>query len=232
MSKQSQKAKVCASQFHTIPLSERIERIVVCDSTDQVAQQAAEKLVSLLKSAVNSYGKALLVMACDPSQQDTWVHLSRILNSEQDLLKKITFVNMREYRGVNKNHHGSHSYLLDRKFFRKLEPRPSDDKIVLFRGDAPDFAAECMRITDELRKFHRRSIVIMGSFGADGKLINELLVSNGNNPQSMVCGNGLSHEDRENLVLKGCFRKITAAPTGAFGCTRRFVCEIARGGIV
>lgn len=218
-----------------VPASLRREQIQVCASAKEVGKQAAEKLVSLLEAAVEKHSRALLVLACAPSQHETWDHLIPMLNQRPGLTAKLTFVNMDDYQGVHKDHEQSFSGILERQFFAKLEPKPHEERVFLLQGDAVNTSAEAQRISQVIQGFNRSSIVVMGGFGTDGHLaFDDYPVTgpdkSGHTP--LVTVREIKREAREQQVTDGCFTSLEQVPTHCFTLTNWFFRVWARGGIV
>ena len=216
------------------PLEQRKERISVCESPQEVGQRAAEKLVELLDSNVNKNGRALLVLACAPSQHETWDSLIPMLQNRQDLLERLTFINMDEYVGIDSEHAESFNGNLQRRFFDTLGSRVSPDKVHLIRGQA-DAEGELKRISSIIKSFSPESIVVMGGFGTNGHLAFDDHpitgpLQDGETP--VVTVRQIAEVARQQQVTDGCFASLDEVPTHCVTLTCDFFRRWARGGIV
>jgi glucosamine-6-phosphate deaminase len=216
------------------PLEQRKERITVCESPKEVGQRAAEKLVELLKSLAETHGKVLLVLACAPSQHETWDALLPLLKNKQDLLEKLTFINMDEYVGINSQHPESFNGNLQRRFFDELGSRVSSERVHLMCGNA-DVEAEVERISGVIREFKPENIVVMGGFGTNGHLAFDDHPITGPSQDGeipMVTVRKIAEVARQQQVTDGCFATLDDVPTHCITLTCDFFRRWARGGIV
>lgn len=216
------------------PLQQRKERIAVLETPEQVGYQAAHKVVEILEEVVRKNSSALLVLACAPSQHETWDALVPLLQQRPSLVDRLTFINMDEYVGVSASHPESFNGNLQRRFFSRLAGVVSSDSVHLLRGNV-DPSGEVSSVSEIIRRYRPEQIVVMGGFGTDGHLAFDdhpvtALLPSGEVPLATV--RPIAPVARLQQVTDGCFATLDEVPTHCVTLTCEFFRRYARGGIV
>lgn len=216
------------------PVDQRRARIGVFETPKEVGCHAASKVVELLEGVVTAHGSALLVVACAPSQHETWEAIVPLLKVRPSLVKNVTFINMDEYVGISPDHAESFNGNLQRRFFDRLKDTVGPDSVHLIRGDG-DPQAAVGSISEIIRAFSPQQIVVMGGFGTDGHLAFDdypvtAIKPNGEVPVATV--RPIAEVARQQQVTDGCFAALEEVPTHCITLTCEFFRHYARGGIV
>ena len=137
-------------------------QLFLCADKAELGQRAAADGAALIQKAIESDGKASIIVATGASQFEM---LQNLVRADLDW-SRVTAFHLDEYVGMAKTHPASFRKYLQERFLDEL-PQP----LAAFypvNGDAPDAAAECARLNAIIAR-HDISVAFAG-IGENGHL--------------------------------------------------------------
>ena len=112
-------------------------KVVVCDSSADVAKKAAAQFAELIKAKP----QGVIGLATGSTPEDTYAELARIHRDEGLSLAGITSFNLDEYWGLDGDHDQSYRYFMRTNLFDKVDIRPWNTFVLNGKAQFP--AIEC-----------------------------------------------------------------------------------------
>lgn len=149
-------------------------QVSIFEKTTDMGDAAANFVADKLNAAIQSNGKANLILATGASQ---FPFLEALKNKEIDW-KKITVFHLDEYKGISDSHPASFRKYLKERILDDVAPK----EIFYLNGDAEDVDQEVNRYAEELKK-HPIDIACIG-IGENGHIaFNDPPVADFNDPK-------------------------------------------------
>ncbi|MEQ6119166.1 glucosamine-6-phosphate deaminase [Reichenbachiella sp. MALMAid0571] len=120
-------------------------QVSIFEETKEMGDAAANFVAEKLNAAIQSNGKANLILATGASQ---FPFLEALKNKEIDW-KKITVFHLDEYKGISDSHPASFRKYLKERILDDVAPK----QIFYLNGDAEDVDQEVNRYAEELKKY-------------------------------------------------------------------------------
>jgi glucosamine-6-phosphate deaminase len=194
-----------------MPAPVTIERLVVHAHPDRAAMglAAGRDAAAAIQAAVQREGRARVVLACAPSQNET---LATLAAAAVDW-SRVTIFHMDEYVGLNATHPASFRRYLQEHFFSSVRPAAFHG----IAGEAKDVAAECARYA-ALLSAAPIDVVCLG-IGENGHLaFNDPPVADFTDPAAVKVVE-LDEACRRQQVNDGCFASLAEVPRRALTLT-------------
>lgn len=171
---------------------------------------AAQRAASILRQALARRGRARIIVASAPSQQE----LIASLTAAPDLdWSRIAVFHMDEYVGLPAGHSATFRAWQQQHLLSRIEPTAFHG----IRGESADLDAEIMRYTTLLQEAPI-DLVCMG-IGENGHIaFNDPPVADFNDP-CLIKKVALDEACRQQQVNDGCFPETAAVPTHALTLT-------------
>jgi N-acetylglucosamine-6-phosphate deacetylase/glucosamine-6-phosphate isomerase len=128
-------------------LSSRGMNKYVHETSDQMAVAAADCAVEAIRDALKARGQANIVLATGASQFGMLEHL---VAAEDIDWSRVVMFHLDEYIGPSADHPASFRRYLRERFVDKVGPLKA---VHFVQGDAPDPAAECLRLGELIRAY-------------------------------------------------------------------------------
>lgn len=184
-----------------------------------MGEAAAEMVHAEIRRVVSDKGRARIVMACAPSQDDYYEALVQLAAGDRELWKSVEVFHMDEYVGLREDQAQSFRRYLKEHFLDHVDVAAFHP----IRGDALDPAEEAKRY-EALLSEDRIDLISMG-IGENGHIaFNDPPVADFNDPVKMkqveldpVC--------RQQQVNDGCFGKLDDVPRYALSLTLPVIAE-------
>jgi len=149
-------------------------QVSIFEKTTDMGDAAANFVADKLNAAIQSNGKANLILATGASQ---FSFLEALKNKEIEW-KKITVFHLDEYKGISDSHPASFRKYLKERILDDVAPK----QIFYLNGDAEDVGQEVNRYAEEL-KIHPIDIACIG-IGENGHIaFNDPPVADFNDPK-------------------------------------------------
>lgn len=149
-------------------------QVSIFEKTTDMGDAAANFVADKLNAAIQSNGKANLILATGASQ---FPFLESLKNKEIEW-KKITVFHLDEYKGISDSHPASFRKYLKERILDDVAPK----QIFYLNGDAEDVDQEVNRYAEELKK-HPIDIACIG-IGENGHIaFNDPPVADFNDPK-------------------------------------------------
>lgn len=180
----------------------------------QAMGEAAARLVQTeIVRLVETKGRARIVMACAPSQDDYYAALIPLARATPDVWSRVEVFHMDDYLGLTANHPQSFRRYLQSRFLDHVEVAAFHP----IRGEAADTAAEAARY-QELLAEDPIDIISMG-IGENGHIaFNDPPVADFDDPV-LIKVVELDPVCRQQQVNDGCFPSLEDVPRHAFSLT-------------
>lgn len=183
--------------------------VQVADSRLEMGQKAAKDAAEIIGAVIRQKGKANVVFAAAPSQNE---FLEALVNSGLDF-SRIHAYHMDEYLGLAEDAPQGFGNFLRRAIFDKVEFA----KVDYLNGQAEDPEAECARY-EALLKADAPDVICMG-IGENGHIaFNDPGEADFNDPRLVKIVN-LDEKCRNQQVHDGCFAKLEDVPKQALSLT-------------
>jgi len=178
-----------------------------------MGQAAASLVHDRIVKKVTAFGKARMIMACAPSQDDFYASLIQFARNAPDVWDKVTIFHMDEYAGLTDEQPQSFRFYLRHAFLDHI-PVAAFHPI---RGEASDLQAEADRYASLLGE--APIDVISLGIGENGHIaFNDPPVADFNDSR-LVKLVELDPICRQQQVNDGCFRSLDSVPRHALTLT-------------
>ena len=179
-------------------------------SRAQMGQAAACDVTAAMKGVIARKGKATMVFAAAPSQNEFLAALSADASLDWSV---VTAFHLDEYVGLASDAPQGFGNFLRRGLFDKVKP----GTVYFMNGNAPDLEAECRRYADALAA-HPVDIACIG-IGENGHLaFNDPPIADFADPKAVKVVE-LEERCRLQQVHDGCFATMDQVPTHALTMT-------------
>ena len=184
-------------------------QVSIFEKTTDMGDAAANFVAEKLNAAIQSNGKANLILATGASQ---FPFLEALKNKAIDW-KKITVFHLDEYKGISDSHPASFRKYLKERILDDVAPK----QIFYLNGDAEDIDKEVKRYAEELKK-HPIDIACIG-IGENGHIaFNDPPVADFNDPK-LVKVVELATACRNQQLGEGWFPTFDDVPKEALTLT-------------
>ena len=189
--------------------------VVVADSTEQLAQNAADLVREYLQSLLKQQDTVSVILATGNSQLEFLNTIA--LWNDLDWSRIILF-HLDEYLGIGADHPGSFRYYLHHKVEQRVQPGTFN----YIQGDALQPGAECSRYSQLLQQ--QKIDLCMLGIGDNGHLaFNEPSVADFNDSEVIKLVR-LETKTRQQQVNCGYFTDLAAVPKYAYTLTIPTIC--------
>ena len=189
--------------------------VVIADSTEQLAQSAADLAREYLQSLLKQQDTVSIILATGNSQLE---FLDAIARKNELDWSRIVLFHLDEYLGISPEHPGSFRYYLHHKVERRLQPGTFN----YIQGDALQPLIECSRYSQLLQQ--QKIDLCMLGIGDSGHLaFNEPSVANFNDSEVIKLVR-LETKTRQQQVDGGYFDDLAAVPKYAYTLTIPTIC--------
>ncbi|MBL0292446.1 MAG: glucosamine-6-phosphate deaminase [Betaproteobacteria bacterium] len=189
-----------------------VDRLQVFIHPDRNAmgRAASEQAAQVLRAAIQAQGRARIIVASAPSQDELIAGLAVAPGIDWS---RVTVFHMDEYVGLAASHSASFRHYQQQHLLAKVRPAAFHG----IRGEAPDPAAECRRYA-ALLAAAPIDLVCLG-IGENGHIaFNDPAVADFDDPQAVKIVE-LDAACRQQQVNDGCFADIGAVPRQAITLT-------------
>ena len=189
-----------------------VDRLQVFIHPDRNAmgRAASEQAAQVLRAAIQAQGRARIIVASAPSQDELIAGLAVAPDIDWS---RVTVFHMDEYVGLAASHSASFRHYQQQHLLAKVRPAAFHG----IRGEAPDPAAECRRYA-ALLAAAPIDLVCLG-IGENGHIaFNDPAVADFDDPQAVKIVE-LDAACRQQQVNDGCFADIGAVPRQAITLT-------------
>ncbi len=176
--------------------------------------EAAARLVNdEIRRVVSAKGKARIVMACAPSQDDYYAALIPLVRESSEIWRNVEVFHMDDYAGLSGKAPQSFRYYLQRHFLDHVEVAAFHP----IRGEAEDLELESERY-GELLAVEPIDVISMG-IGENGHIaFNDPPVADFDDPVKVKLVE-LDPACRQQQVNDGCFPSLAEVPRLALSLT-------------
>jgi len=187
--------------------------VLVYADRRSMGEAAARNIQSIVEKAVGDRGKARVIFACAPSQDDLYVALVRLAKASPLIWRKVEAFHMDDYLGLDGMHPQSFRTYLRTHFLSQV-------KVAVFhplQGEAPDGDAEAKRYDALLAEAPIDAIAL--GIGENGHLaFNDPPVADFDDPVGVKTVE-LDAICRGQQVNDGCFPRLEDVPRYALTVT-------------
>ena len=196
--------------------------VVIADSTEQLAQNAADLAREYLRSLLKQQDTVSIILATGNSQLE---FLDAIAKLDEGIARKneldwsrIVLFHLDEYLGISREHPASFRYYLHHKVEKRVQPGTFN----YIQGDALQPLAECDRYKQLLQQ--QEIDLCMLGIGDSGHLaFNEPSVADFNDSEVIKLVR-LETKTRQQQVDGGYFTDLAAVPKYAYTLTIPTIC--------
>ena len=190
--------------------------VVIANSTEQLAQNAADLAREYLQSLLKQQDTVSIILATGNSQ----LEFLDVIALWNDLdWSRIILFHLDEYSGISAEHPGSFRYYLHHQVERRVQPGTFN----YIQGDALQPKAECSRYSQLLQQ--QKIDLCMLGIGDNGHLaFNEPSVADFNDSEVIKLVR-LETKTRQQQVDGGYFTDLAAVPKYAYTLTIPTICD-------
>jgi glucosamine-6-phosphate isomerase len=138
-------------------------QITVLENPEELAQAAAEKIISLVSSKPN----AVLCLAGGETPRLTYQYLTEEVKKKSIDFSAVQWISLDEWAGIPKSNPGSCYYFLQQSLFDPLAVNPVN--IHFFDAMASDLPAECDKINTIIQQHQAIDLMLVG-IGINGHI--------------------------------------------------------------